>query len=121
MFQLRNTPLANSALNSALVVAAEYPAGWNQSGLRWLQLFAALLVVWSAAVSLAEPATVNVNAANASVIAEVLDGVGMSRAEAIVEYRQQHGAFADAYDLANVKGIGDRTIELNEDRIRLQD
>ena len=45
----------------------------------------------------------------------------MSRAQAIVEYRQQHGAFADAYDLANVKGIGDRTIELNEDRIRLRD
>ena len=81
-------------------------------------LAAGLLFAQSA---FAEPATVNVNSADASTIAEVLDGVGASRAEAIVEYRQQHGAFADAYDLANVKGIGDRTIELNEDRIRLRD
>jgi competence protein ComEA len=71
--------------------------------------------------ALAEPTAVNVNSADAAAIAEALDGVGMSRAEAIVEYRHQHGAFADAYDLANVKGIGDRTIELNEDRIRLKD
>lgn len=69
----------------------------------------------------AEPATVNVNSADAITIAEVLDGVGTSRAQAIVEYRQRNGVFADAYDLANVKGIGDRTIELNEDRIRLKD
>lgn len=82
-------------------------------------LVAAALLFANAAF--AAPDTVNVNAADASTIAEVLDGVGMSRAQAIVEYRQQHGAFADAYDLANVKGIGDRTIELNEDRIRLRD
>lgn len=69
----------------------------------------------------AEPDSVNVNTADAATIAEVLQGVGMSRAEAIVAYRDQHGEFADAYDLANVKGIGDRTVELNEDRIRLTD
>lgn len=87
-----------------------------------LRLLAGLvcMALYSTA-ALAEPTTVNVNSADAATIAEVLDGVGTSRAAAIVEYRQQHGAFADAYDLANVKGIGDRTIELNEDRIRLKD
>jgi len=87
-----------------------------------LRLLAGLVCVaiYSTA-AFAEPATVNVNSADAATIAEVLDGVGTSRAQAIVEYRQQHGAFADAYDLANVKGIGDRTIELNEERIRLKD
>ena len=89
-----------------------------QHKLQWLL---AILLVSASALALAQPSTVNVNKADAAVIAEVLDGVGMSRAQAIVEYRNQHGAFADAYDLANVKGIGDRTIELNEDRIRLQD
>ena len=46
---------------------------------------------------------------------------GVARAEAIVAYRQENGRFGDIYDLANVKGIGDRTIELNEARIRLSD
>lgn len=69
----------------------------------------------------ADPDSVNVNTADAATIAEVLKGVGLSRAEAIVAYRTQHGAFADVYDLANVKGIGDRTVEVNEDRIRLED
>lgn len=86
--------------------------------LQWLM---ALLLLSASALAVAQPTTVNVNTADAAAIAEALDGVGMSRAQAIVEYRNQHGAFADAYDLANVKGIGDRTVELNEDRIRLQD
>ena len=46
---------------------------------------------------------------------------GSVRAEAIVAYREANGRFLDAYDLANVKGIGDRTVELNEERIRLED
>jgi competence protein ComEA len=116
MFQLRKTPAATNPL-----VIGDVPGALKRAPLPWLQLLAAVLMAWSAGTALGEPATVNVNAADATVIAEVLDGVGMSRAQAIVEYRQQHGAFADAYDLANVKGIGDRTIELNEDRIRLQD
>ena len=86
--------------------------------LQWLMV---IVLLGASALALAEPDTVNVNTANAEVIAEVLDGVGLSRAQAIVDYRAQHGAFADAYDLALVKGIGDRTVELNEDRIRLQD
>lgn len=69
----------------------------------------------------AAPDSVNVNSADAELIAEVLDGVGLIRAEAIVEYRETNGRFNDPYDLSNVKGIGDRTIELNEGRIRVTD
>ncbi len=77
-----------------------------------------LLVTQSA---FAAPESVNVNSADAETLALVLDGVGIVRAEAIVEYRTTNGRFAEVYDLAHVKGIGDRTIELNEERIRLQD
>ena len=80
-----------------------------------------LTVLCLAQPALAEPDSVNVNAADAQTLADVLDGVGLSRAEAIVEYRNANGSFQDVYDLANVKGIGDRTIELNEERIRLTD
>lgn len=66
-------------------------------------------------------ASVNINTADAETLAEVLTGVGISRAEAIVRYREEHGEFIDVYELANVKGIGERTVEMNEARIRLAD
>jgi competence protein ComEA len=58
-------------------------------------------------VALAGP--VNVNTADAETISDSLEGVGLSKARAIVEYRQKHGSL--------VKGIGDRTVELNRDNI----
>jgi competence protein ComEA len=86
-------------------------------------LLSALIIsaAFIAQSALAAPDSVNVNSADAETLAAVLDGVGMARAEAIVEYRQENGRFGDAYDLTNVKGIGDRTVELNEERIRLTD
>ncbi len=80
-----------------------------------------LTVLCLTQTALAAPDSVNVNSADAETLAAVLDGVGLSRAQAIVEYRKANGSFQDVYDLANVKGIGDRTIELNEERIRLTD
>lgn len=62
---------------------------------------------------------VNVNKADAQTIATSLDGVGMSKAEAIVAYRDAHGPFKSADDLGNVKGIGDKTLARNHDAIRL--
>lgn len=82
---------------------------------------AGLSLALLAQIAFAAPESVNVNSADAETLAAVLDGVGQARAEAIVDYRQENGGFSDIYDLANVKGIGDRTIELNQDRIRLKD
>ncbi len=84
---------------------------------RWCVLAAALY----AGAVLATPTSVNVNRADAQTIADVLKGVGLSRARAIVEYREQNGDFRDAYELANIKGIGERTVEQNEAKIRLKD
>ena len=80
-----------------------------------------LLAVILAAGAHAEEATVDVNTADAETIARVLDGVGLSKAEAIVRYREEHGRFTDPYDLTEVRGIGDATVEKNEDRIALGD
>ena len=52
---------------------------------------------------------------------EVSGDILLSRAQAIIEYRNQHGEFRDAYELANIKGIGERTVQQNEHKIRLQD
>jgi competence protein ComEA len=60
---------------------------------------------------------VNINTADAAAIDQALLNVGPSKAAAIVAYRKQHGAFHSADQLAEVKGIGLKTVEKNRDRI----
>jgi len=83
------------------------------------QLVIALLMVVGLFANAAD--RVNVNRADAETLAEVLDGIGISRARAIVEYRKSFGPFEDPYDLANVKGVGLKTIEANEAKIDIGD
>ena len=61
---------------------------------------------------------VDVNTADAETISAELKGVGLSKAKAIVEYREKHGPFRSADDLSLVKGIGERTVELNRSDIK---
>ncbi|MFA0078122.1 ComEA family DNA-binding protein [Vibrio artabrorum] len=63
--------------------------------------------------------TVNINTATAEELSALLVGVGDKKAQEIVDYREQHGAFIAASDLVNVKGIGEATVEKNRDRIQL--
>jgi competence protein ComEA len=62
---------------------------------------------------------VNVNTANAEEISEALKGIGISKAEAIVTYRNEHGEFKHIDELVNVKGIGVRTVDINREYILL--
>ena len=64
---------------------------------------------------------VNVNTADASTIAEELNGVGAKKAEAIVNYRTEHGNFKTIESLTEVKGIGLKTVEKNRENIQLAD
>lgn len=65
--------------------------------------------------------TVDINQASAEEIAATLSGVGLSKAEEIVRYREANGAFKHVDELVNVKGIGLRTVDSNRDRITLRD
>jgi competence protein ComEA len=65
----------------------------------------------------AEP--VNINTADAATLAKALVGVGLAKAEAIVEFRKKNGAFKSADELALVKGIGPKVIERNRANIRI--
>lgn len=80
-----------------------------------------LLVLCSAAAAGAAPGadTVDVNSADAIELAARLSGVGMSRAEAIIHYRETQGPFEHPNDLARVKGIGPKTLDKNRQRIRI--
>jgi competence protein ComEA len=81
--------------------------------IRLLALLVACLPLWAFA------GPVDINTANAETLSAELDGVGMSKAKAIVEYREKHGPFKNPEDLSLVKGIGDRTVELNRANIRV--
>lgn len=66
--------------------------------------------------SLANNGKININTATAAELT-TLRGVGTKTAQAIVDYRQNFGRFRHIDDLKNVKGIGDKTIENNRDKL----
>lgn len=51
------------------------------------------------------PTVVNLNTADAASLTAI-KGLGNTKAQAIVNYRQQHGRFASVSDLEKVPGIG---------------
>jgi competence protein ComEA len=67
------------------------------------------------AVVLADP--VDINSADVETLASNIDGVGTQKAIAIVQYREANGPFSSLDDLANVQGIGMKTIDRNRDRL----
>jgi competence protein ComEA len=80
------------------------------------QLLAALLACLPL-MAFAGP--VDINTADAETLSAELVGVGLSKAKAIVEYRQKYGPFKNPEDLSLVKGIGERTVELNRENIKV--
>ena len=62
---------------------------------------------------------VNVNSATQDELA-TLPGVGDKIAKAIVVYRDDHGAFKNIEELKEVKGIGEKKLELMRERVILE-
>lgn len=66
-----------------------------------------------------EKVSLNINTATVDEIVAKLDRIGRKKAQAIVDYRTQHGEFSSIDELQQVKGIGAKTIENNRDKIRV--
>lgn len=79
---------------------------------------AALLIVMAGPI-VANAGPVNVNTADAETISAELKGIGITKALAIVEFRKANGPFKSPEELAMVKGIGERTVEINREFILL--
>ena len=62
---------------------------------------------------------VDVNTADAKTIADSLSGIGLKKAQAIIDYRTKNGNFKTLEDLTHVSGIGAKTIEKNKADILL--
>ena len=63
---------------------------------------------------------VNINTASAQTLEEKLVGIGEARAGDIVRSRETYGSFVSADELAEVKGIGQSTVDRNRDVITLE-
>ncbi|WP_227677874.1 ComEA family DNA-binding protein [Psychrobacter frigidicola] len=61
---------------------------------------------------------ININRATESELVS-LHGIGSSKAQAIILYREMFGDFKTIDDLEKVKGIGPKTIEKNRARLRI--
>lgn len=59
---------------------------------------------------------ININTADAELLC-TLNGVGKKTAEAIINYRMEHGDFGVIEDLMNVRGIGEKTFAKIKDAI----
>lgn len=67
-------------------------------------------------VSAPQAGLININYADLNQLQQ-LDGIGKVKAQAIIDYREAHGAFRTVNELINVDGIGEKTLEKNLDRI----
>ena len=65
--------------------------------------------------------TVNINTADKESLMTSIKGVGEKRAEAIIAYREQYGAFKSIEELAEVRGVGPSIVEANIDNLTIVD
>ncbi len=85
---------------------------------KWIALFMAvtLVMIMTGSVFAEGGQKININTASVIELVE-LQNVGPSYAQKIVAYRQQNGPFNTPEDIMLVAGIGQRTFEVNKDRI----
>ena len=80
-----------------------------------------LSTVLSVSPALLIAGPVNINTADAEMLAAELDGVGPALAEAIVRDREENGRYESPDAIMRVQGIGPRVLEDNRENILVED
>lgn len=62
---------------------------------------------------------ININTATEADLMQI-SGIGPAKASAIIEYREQHGLFAEPESIMNVSGIGQKTYEKLQQQISVK-
>ena len=63
---------------------------------------------------------ININSADAHTLASSIKGIGLKKAQAIVDYREAYGPFSNIQDLSSVSGIGEKTVAKNADLLTVK-
>ena len=79
-----------------------------------------LLTQETANIQARSQSIININRATEGELT-LLHGIGSSKAQAIILYREMFGSFKTVDELTKVKGIGAKTIEKNRGRLSVQD
>lgn len=82
-------------------------------------IFSLALVFSSAQANESSNPILNINNASIEQL-EMIKGIGAKKAQAIIEYRLQHGNFVTVDDLSKVKGIGSKFIAKNRTWMSVQ-
>ena len=84
----------------------------------WTALITVLLLVFFSFPALwaEESQKININTAPADELVN-LKGIGVKKAKAIIEFRENNGPFKRPEDFIKVPGIGPKTFEANKNRI----
>lgn len=83
-----------------------------------ISLLCAAFLFAASATAFALP--VNINKADAEMIADALSGIGQKTAEKIVEYRSANGPFTAVDELLKVQGIGEKKLDKIRQDIQLK-
>lgn len=65
--------------------------------------------------SAGQASRINLNTADAATLQHELSGIGESKAQAIVAYRESNGPYTSVDELLEVKGIGKAILDKNRD------
>ena len=79
-----------------------------------------LLTQETAQTQARDQSSININRATESELVS-LNGIGSSKAQAIILYREMFGGFKTVDELTKVKGIGAKTVEKNRRRLSVKD
>lgn len=61
---------------------------------------------------------IDLNKADLSTLIGSFKGIGKKRAEAIIAYRTHHQGFKSLEELADVKGLGQRFVSANQEKLK---
>ncbi|MDF0732661.1 ComEA family DNA-binding protein [Pseudomonas entomophila] len=68
----------------------------------------------------AKPHAIDLNQADAAMLQNELSGIGKTKAEAIVAYREANGPFQSVDELLEIKGIGNALLDRNRDKLTVE-
>ena len=86
--------------------------------MKTIRIFVTFLALTLSAFVYASP--VDINTADAVTLSKNIKGIGIKKAQAIIDYREKNGKFDKIEDLIKVRGIGKKLLQKNINSIIIE-